>query len=241
MEKGKKQKVEKERLSKNKRKPFNIKTYLRDFLVFVDRYLMKSIKILCIIAILLVAISLSGMVETAKLSECKGTCMDNISIWTNYASKIQILLFTLVAGIVPYIYIAVLGFAGYLLSEVADIAFLIKGYGYFGGIAAGIIPLIINILIISIITALALYICKIVTVSYKISSINNMNFTNFRIRFYEVLRKTDKAELLTKKKEEKIQKLQIKKEKLNYLQILNVSIVIVVLQLVSVLIQHILI
>lgn len=241
MVKDKKQNLNKERKKQTHKQPFNFKTYLRDFLLFVDKYLMKSMKILCIVAILLTAISLSSMVAIAKTYECEGTCMDGITVWKNYASKIQILLFTLVTGIVPYIYIAVLGFAGYLLSEISDIAFFIKGFGYFGGITAGIVPLVINILIISIVTALAIYICKTVTVSYKIASINNMNFTNFKIRLYQVLGKQDKVDSLTNKKEKKIEKLQNKKEKLNYLQILNTLIVVLILQILSVLIQHILI
>lgn len=243
MEKHNKKISVKEKNNKDNRKnkeKFNFKKYMKDFLLFVDKYLMKSIKILFVIAILLTAISLSGMVAGAKAAECEGACIDGITIWTNYIAKFQILLFTLVAGIVPYIYVGVLGFLGYLLSEVADIAFLIKGYGYFGGIAAGVVPFIINILIISIVTSLAIYICKTVTVSYKISSINNMNFTNFKIRLYEVLNKQDKVDALIKKKDEKIQKLQSRKEKLKYLQILNVSIVVVILQMVSVLIQHLL-
>ncbi|MBQ8044189.1 MAG: hypothetical protein IJ272_08630 [Clostridia bacterium] len=240
MEKEKLETKRKKNKNINNNKKTNIKTYLRDFLLFVDKNLIKTIGILTVLSILLIAICISPMVSSAASVECEGACMDGITLLSDYTSKIQILLFTLVAGIVPYIYISVVGFVGYVLNEVSNIAFLIKGYGYLGGIGAGIIPLILNVVTICIVTALAIYVCRTVTVGYRISSLKNMNFTNFRIKVYEILRMDAKTEALTKKKEDKLNKLQDKKENLNYLQILNTAIVVCIIQFISVLIQHIL-
>ena len=224
---------------KGNKKGINIKKYLREFLLFVDKNLMKKTIILAVISILLVAIALKPMTDSALTNSCEGTCSDSITIFSDYTSKLQILLITAVAGIVPYIYISALGFVGYVLSETNTIAYMIKGHGFILGIGMGIIPLLLNIIAISIITALGIYICKTITVGYKISGIKNMNFTNFKIRLYETMRKEDKVTELTNKKNAKIEELETKKEKIKYLQILNTAIVVCVIQFLSVLIQNI--
>lgn len=239
--------MEKEKIDTRKKKntkksnKFRFKTYLRDFLLFVDKELIKTTSILIIIAILLIAMSIKPVITSVSTLECEGTCMDGVTLFSEYSSKIQVLLVTTVAGIVPYIYAPVVGFIGCILNEVTNIAYVIKGYGYLAGIGIAIIPLILNILIACIVTALGIYICRTVTIGYKISSVNNMNFTNFRIKFYELLQKQDKVQVLTKKKEDKLNKFQSKKEKLKYIQILNTLVVICLIQFVSVLILHILI
>ena len=162
------------------------------------------------------------------MDECVGTCRDGIKLFSEYGSKISVLAITAFAGIVPYMYAPIIGFFGSVINEVTTLAYAIKGYGYLGGILAGIIPMILNIII-----------CKSITVGYRISSTKNMNFMNFRIRLYEALGKQNKVEELTKKRDEKIDKLESKKEKINYLQILNVAIVVCIIQFVSTLIQHI--
>jgi len=221
-----------------KKNELSFKKHIRDFLLFIDNKLIKTVGILAVVALVLIVISISPMVSS--VNEQTQHVNETMTISTDFLSKLKILLFTLVAGIVPYVYIAVLGLVGYVVNEVTSLSELIVEYGYLGGIGAGIIPLVINVIIICVVTALAIYICKTVTVSYKISNIKNMNFTNFRIKLYEVLQKEDKVKMLTKKKEEKLNKLQKNKEKLNYIQILNVSIVICILQFISVVIQHIL-
>lgn len=235
-------KKKKKKNSKNsKNNKFSLKAYLRDFLLFVDKNLIKCIGVLFVIAIVLIAISLKPMVSAAFFAECEGACTDGVTLVSDYVSKLQMLLFTVVAGLVPYVYIPAIGFATYVISEVSNISFLIKGYGYLVGIGMGIIPLLLNILAACSVTALGMYICRTVTVGYQVSSLKNMNFTNFKIKVYEVLQKQDKVEALTNKKEEKLNKLQAKKEKLNYIQILNTAIVVCIIQFVSVLILQILI
>jgi len=239
MEKGKKIKViknKKERSSK-----FNFKSYIKDFILFVDKKMLKTIGALVVVSILLISLSIQPMIAGAKLDECEGACRDGITIFSEYGNKIQVLFVTALAGMVPYLYAPIVGFVASLMSEVSNIAYIIKGYGYFAGITMGIIPLLINVLVICIVTAIGIYICRTVMVGYKISNIKNMNATNFKIKLYEAMRKTDKVKELTKKKEEKLKKLQDKKEKINYIQILNTAIIVCILQFISVLIQHILI
>lgn len=232
--------VEKKQTKKTKKEQkITVKSYLRDFLLFVDKNLLKTVGILFVVAILLTAVSLKPIVTDILSLECEGTCRDGVGILSEYGSKMQVLLVTAFAGIVPYIFAPVVGFIGYVLSEVSSFAYIIKGYGYAAGIAMGIVPMIINLLIICIVAALGIYICRTVTVGYKISSVKNMNFTNFRIKLYEVLQNEKKVKEFTEKRDKKLAKLQDKKEKINYLQILNVAIIVSILQFISVLVQEI--
>ena len=224
--------------SKTKSK-ITLKSYIRQFLLFVDKYMLKTIGILLVITVLLVAISLKPVVTDVMGLECEGACRDGVTLLSEYGSKMQVLLVTALAGIVPYIFAPVVGFIGYVLNEVYSFAYIIKGYGYVGGIALGIIPMLLDVLTICIVTTLGLYICRTVTVGYRISNVKNMNFTNFRIKLYEALQNEKKVEELTKKRDAKLKKLQEKKEKLNYLQILNIGLIVTIIQFVSVIIQQI--
>lgn len=223
-----------------KKEKKNIKTYIKDMLLFIDKKLYKSIKILLVVAVLIIALTLSTYVSTAMKDTCEGICKDNtVTLISTYISKLQVLVVTLVAGIVPYIFAPVIGFIGYILSLVSEIAYIIKGLGYVKGILVVIIPTILNVVTISLITALGIYICKTVMVGYRISSVNNMNFLNFRIKLYEGIGNEEKQKKLTEKKEAKLKKLEAKHEKLNYLQILNVLVLSLVIQFVSTLILEI--
>lgn len=220
-------------------KKFNIKSYLRDFFVFVDKKLLKTTGILFVVAILLIAVSFKPIVTVAIAGECEGGCTDSVTLISNYWSNLKMLLLTICAGIAPYFYISILGFIGYLYQIVSSVANLVKDYGYAIGIGLGIVPLLLNMFSICLATALGIYICKHMTLSYRASSAKNMNMTQFRIKLYEVLRKEEKAKALTKVREDKIEKIESKKEKLKYIQILNTVIVLGAIQFISALIQEI--
>lgn len=229
----------KKKNSKQKSKKINFKSYIRDFLIFVNDKIIKNTGILFVVAVLLIAITIKGNVAIVLSEDCVGTCRDGVTILSSFWTQIQVLVVTIVAGIVPYLYAPIVGFLGYVMQEVAKLSYIIKGYGYLAGIGLGIIPLILNVLVICIVTALGIYICKNVTLGYKISNKKNMNMMEFRIKLYESTGKTAKANELINKRDEKIAKLEAKKEKINYLQILNITVVVSIIQFISVLIQEI--
>lgn len=237
----KKEKIAKRRKEgKNKEnKTLTIRTYLRDFLLFLDKNIIKTTGILFVVAILLLAISLKGFVVNANSTDCVSGCIDSIKLLPNFWSKLQVVLVTALAGLVPYIYAPVVGFLGQTLVEVSDLSYVIKESGYFLGVLKAIAPILLNYIAISVSTALGMYICRTVTVGYKISNIKNMNITNFRIKVYEILQKEEKVKELTIKRDEKIKKLEDKKDKINYLQVLNTALLICIIQFISALIQSI--
>ena len=79
-----------------------------------------------------------------------------------------------------------------------------------------------------------------VTLKGKLSGLTGMNYTNFKIKLYEDMHNKEKVKELKAKQDEKIKKLNSKIKKIDYLQIFKVSVVIIVLQIISILIQEIL-
>ena len=223
----------------DKKKKSGIKTYIRNFLLFVDKNLMKKIGILCIVALVVVAICIGFVIKITMASECEGVCSDGGTIISNYWSYFKLLGISVISGIVPYIYLPAVAFLACVMQELSNFAYVIKGYGYALGTGLGIIPLILNILVAAIVAALGIYICRNITIGYRITNLKNMNVTNFKIKTYEIFGKKEKAEKLINTRNSKIEALEAKKEKLNLLQILNVSIVVCILQFISVLIQQI--
>ena len=224
---------------KKHRKEFNIKEYIRDFLLFVDKKILKTMCILFIISVILIVCSLILVVPAVLQEECQGACRDSIKLFVEYGSTIGELIVTAFAGIVPYMYVPVVGFIGLILGEVSTVAYAIKGYGYILGILASIIPLTLNVVVICIVTSVGIYICKCVTTSNRLFNAKSSSWLDFKINVYEILKKQDKVKSLRKKKEERIKTLEEKSEKINYLQILNTTIVVSIIQFVSILIQHI--
>ena len=215
----------------------SFKKYLKGFLTFLRDNLEKRIGILLIISLLLIAIELKLVLSVTSI----GVEIEKVGLFKNYLSNAQVIFITALAGIVPYMYAPVVGFIGYIYTDAYKFALNIINMGYLKGISLGIVPLILNTIVICIVTALGIYICKKITVGYKISNVKNMNFLNFRIRVYEVIGKEDKVKEYTKKRDEKIAKLESKKEKLNYLQIANTLLLSLIIQFISAVIERILI
>ena len=213
-----------------------LKNYLKNFLVFLRDNIEKKFGILLAIAILLIAIELKLFLGM----EYDSTNLQKIGLFREFFDNVKIILITCLAGIVPYIFAPVVGFFGYLYAEASNFAVILKTYGYLKGTAIGIVPLLLNIVVISMVTALGIYMCKKITVGYRISNVKNMNFLNFRIRMFETIGNEAKVKEYTKRRDEKISKLESKKEKLNYLQIINTLVLCIIIQFVSVLIGKIL-
>ena len=220
-------------------KKFDGKAYLKDFYTFSTTHLLKTTGILVIIAIIFIAITINPIVNLVSLDECKGPCTDETAFFSEYFSKIQELFIVAFSGIVPYMYIPFISIPTGALGEIYSIAYIIKDYGTLIGIAIGIIPLLLNVITLSITVALGAYICKTVTIGYRLSNLKNMNFLDFKIELYKLFGKKDKIKVLENKKQEKLNKLKSKKQKIKYLQILNTAVVICILQFISVFIQDI--
>lgn len=213
------------------------KKYLKDFLLFLDKEIVKKAVICFIISIILCALSLSTITKAVTVGE---SIYKKVGFVAEYWNRFQIICIIPLAGLVPYIYAPAVGVITSSFNEVSNLALLIKEFGYLKGILTGIVPSVLDLLVISIVISLGMYICNKITIGYKITNVKNMNLTNFKIRLYEVLGKEKEKKELEEKKQAKIQKLEQIKEKLNYLQILNTILLASVIQLISTAVQVIL-
>ena len=221
---------------KIKKENMGIKNYIKNFLIFIRDNVEKKFGILLAISLLLIAIELKIILGLEQGADE----VEKIGLFKEYWENVKIIFITGFAGIVPYMYAPVVGYFGYIYIEVAKLVSIIKTYGYLKGILLGGFPFLLNIVVICIVTALGIYICRKITVGYKISNVKNMNFLNFRIRLYEVIGNETKEKELAKKRDDKIAKLENSKEKLNYLQIVNTMVVCLILEFISVVLGRIL-
>ena len=82
---------------------------------------------------------------------------------------------------------------------------------------------------------------KTVTAKYRLTNVKSMNLTKFRIDLYDMLKKEDKKEVLEKKREQKIAALEKKNRKLDYFNIISITVILFVLQIIASLFEFIII
>ena len=234
MEKRKKNMDKKEEKIESEKK-FTLKDYLTTFAIFFKEKLAKSVVILLVIAIILSVIMLKISLGVNKdINE-----IGDFSFFKEIINGLKVFIIIIISGIIPYLYAPVIGFVEFLITNSVNLSKLIIVYGFGIAILKGIIPFLINIISICLITSIGIYICREITLGYKISSSKDMNFTSFKIQLYKSIGNEKKSKEIAKKRDEKVKKLENKKTKIEYLQIINVIILVTILQVISALIEKI--
>jgi len=210
----------------NSIKGLTFKTYISSTVSFAKENLIKTIWILGVIVLVILA-SLLIKPQILKME------IANVTFLANYIEAIKVVVIMIFAGIAPYLYAPVIGFVYGIYLDVICMANLILEVGYLKGILMYIIPFVLNSLIIITATALGLYICKNITLGYRITNVKSTNSMDLRISIYEATGKKDKKNKLEKERQEKIKKLENKKKELDLFQIINVTAILCVIQAVS--------
>lgn len=215
----------------------NVSIYER-YVRFFKKHMKKNIIKYFIIGIVLFALLITNYVNLLKNVDFT---INDISIGKHLFEKLKINSLMLLTSLVPYLYIPVIAFFVADFVEIGNVATIIALEGYKLGLLKMIIPFLLITLSYAILTSHAMFLFKMSQISFKLSNLNSMNFTVFRIRFLEMIRKNEKAEQLTKKHMNKKQELENKKEKINYLNILITFIIATVIQLIAICIYKIVI
>lgn len=210
---------------------------------FMKKKIIPKFCICAVISILVVLVFTISAVNNVKTLECSEIycSSEEITISENFVSRAEMLLLTLVASVVPYFYMPYLGLVLYMYNEVITLAHVINVNGYLFGILKYILPLLLNICSIAVITGVAVYIAKIVTNKTRMNRNNSMNFTSFRMKIYQMLKKQDKYDALYKKQQERIEKIQKNTEKIEWKGVAITVGVAFVIQFIGVVLQNILI
>jgi len=222
-------------------KGMTFKSYLKETLEFFNNNLKKTFFVLGIISVLIIAMGITSSVKSIQSSEYSTNIVKDISFGESYFTNIQVIVIIIFAGIVPYMYVPVIGCLSGTYNELITFAYLTLEKGYLKATIMYILPILLNISIICIATALGMYICKSVTSGYKLDNMKHMNSTNFRLELYKLSKKDKKQKELEDKKNKKIKELENKHKKIDYFQVFNITIILFVLQLIASLLRVIVI
>lgn len=194
-----------------------------EFVSFFKEHLKLPFCICAILSIAIILISVIGMVKNMDITDV------TFSFSELFGSGIKFVALDIIAGVVPFCYMPFLSMLAYMHFETQDLAFCIIQNGWILGILRALIPLLFGIICISYTTALGIYICKISTAKYRLGRSTNMNWTNFRLRVYQVLKNEEKYNALSKKQEKHQEKLKQKNQKYNWKMIgINLICIIVI-------------
>lgn len=212
------------------------------FMKFWQQDVLPFFYVCLVLAVLLILVGVVSSLDSVKSLGCTEMyCGDGAGLIDNFVSKLEMLAVTVVAVLVPYFYLPFLGFIGYIYYEGIAFAHAISVYGYFGGIMRYFLPAVLNIIVVSVVTSVCVYLVKILTAKFRYNRRNAMNFTKFRLKVYEMTKKEDKYNELLKKSEEKERKLEGKNRKVEWKYVLCIFAVMAVLQFISVCIESLVI
>lgn len=209
---------------------------LKDTVNFFNEKLKKKTLVLFVIFTLISVVFFIPIVQGVK-EITDSNAEINILLWNFIKDKVLMILVTVLAGLVPHMYIAVLGGIGYVYQALIEYAYIVIDKGYFLGIVVILIPFVLNLVCISIASALGMYLCKINTNKFVLGQQRNMNFTRFRLELAKATQNAEKEKKIQKKIDEKEAKLQSRETKIKYKEVFTIFGIICILQLISSLIE----
>ncbi len=203
-----------------------VKSYLIETGVYIKKNILKATLIILAITILSV-VSVVNSPEMYKLEKA------NVTFWGEWIERAKVLIIIVFAGIVPYMYIPVIGLVASISAECIYFANYISIVGRLKGTLGYITPYILNMLFIAAATALGIHICRNATISQRIASVKSKNSMDIKMKFYEAANKKVKMKEIEKKRKDKIKALEEKRVNLDLFQIINITAIICVLQMLA--------
>lgn len=240
----KKEKVIKKRKENNKKK--NYPNFIIEFLKFYNDNLRKKHIIVYIISLIILFIflamfissidvttSIETLAENAQASVSKTTVFDEIIKQT-----IPSVFLVIFAGITPFVYLSVIGFYyPYLLASDIASAFLITSQT--GSLVFMTIGAIIQLFAISLAMVAGFHYCSISSKKYRYSQRSGFGLYNVKKQILEIRKdekKLAKLEEDKRKKDEKIEKLNVS---VPYKDLFSVFVVAVLIAIIGTLIAAI--
>lgn len=230
--------MEKEVKRKKNTRNKSVKTIinLKDIVNFFNENLKKKTCVLFIIFAAMSVILFIPFVREVKQSVGTNGELD-ISLLNFIKDKIFFLVVTIISSLVPHVYMSVLSGMGYIYQTLGEYAHIMVDKGYFFGFLIVIIPVLLNLICISICTALGMYLCKINTNKFVLGQQRNINFNTFTLELAKITRNKEKQKKIQKKIDEKEAKLRNKDIDIKYKEVLTIFGIICILQLISSLIE----
>lgn len=215
--------------------------YSKQVLKFFSEKLLKKFVVLFFVMIFFSAITIVPIIKQILKNGTDIDIIGKVTLWGIMKDRFFVIAITAISGVVPYMYIPVLACLGYMYQVVIEISYVILDKGYFLGSILTLIPYVINIISISLVGAIGIYLCKINTNNFRAGQQRNMNWNSFILNIYQITGNKEKEKKVQKKIEEKQKKLESREVKIDYKQVLNICIICIVLQIVSSIIEYIII
>ena len=207
-----------------------VKSYLIETGTYIKKHMLKA-------TLIILAITLLSVVSVVKSPEMFKLDKADVAFWGEWLGRAQVLIIIVFAGIVPYMYIPIIGLASSISAECIYFANYVSTVGRLKGTLGYITPYILNMLFIAAATALGLHICRNVTISQRITSIKSKNSMDIKIKWYEATNKKAKMKEIEKQRKDKIKALEDKKVNVDLFQIINITAIICVLQMLASLVK----
>lgn len=214
-------------------KDMTFKSYIKETLEFFNNNLKKIFIILSIISLLIILLGITSAISLIRNEAIDVTTITDFTFGQQYFNNIKTIAIIVFSGIVPYMYVPIVGTIAGTSTELITLAYLIVKKGYILACIMYILPMLITVCIINMATALGIYICKSITLGYKLDNMKHMNSINFKLELYKLTKKEDKKKQLEKKKNQKIKVLEDKHNKIDYFHVINITIILFLLQLIA--------
>lgn len=205
---------------------------------FIKKEILGKTKVLTIVGIALFVL----MILLFSISDVElGSEIDAIqktSLLSTLKNRGIILLLILLAGWVPYFYIPIVAYIAYMFMLSGDVILSMESNGMIVTLLLNILPVLFDIITVSIIASIGTYMCNFTTKKYIYTQSTSFSFIDVKIQLYQMTKKQDKYEAAVAKKQEKIDKMNKNDVKIDYANILRVAPSIIILNIFVCMIQY---
>jgi len=210
----------------------------KDLTTFIKTHVLKKTSILTIIGMLLFVLVISVFASASDDITDELQTIEKSSLINDIKERFVILLLILFAGWVPYFYIPAVAFGAYMFMLAGDVALAMETHGKFATLLLNILPTLIDILTVSIITAIGIYITSYTTKKYRYTQRTSFSFLDVKIQIYQMTKKQDKYEDAIAKKQERIDKMKENDVKTDYGNIIKIVPAVIAINIIACIIEH---
>ena len=205
---------------------------------FMKKHVLKKTKVLTLVGILLFVLIISVFLGASEDVSSELNIIEKTSLISDIKERVIILLLILLAGWVPYFYIPAIAFGAYVFMLAGDVALAMELHGKASMILLNILPVLLDILTVSVIAAIGIYMTSYTTKKYKYTQRTSFSFLDVKIHLYQMTKKQEKYEEALAKKQERIDKMKENDVKIDYANIVKIAPLILIVNVIACIIEH---
>ena len=205
---------------------------------FIKTHVLKKTKVLSIIGIILFLCIISVFITSSFSLTSELESIEKTSLLNDLKERVFTILLILLAGWVPYFYIPAVAFVAYVFMLSGDVILAAETKGIIATLLLNILPLFIDILTISVITAIGIYMSSYTTKKYRYTQRTSFSFLDVKIHLYQITKKEEKYNEAVAKKQERIDKMKENNVKIDYSKIIKILPIVAAINLIACITEH---